>query len=91
MKEKRLVLLNGYYADASRMFVIGRTDERRQRLVEVAWECLKVGEKVCSEPYVFVGDLGDAIRRHAHANGCSVVRDLCGTTRELSNCNQILI
>ena len=46
-------ILNGYYADASRMFVIGKTTEQKQRLVDVAWECLKVGERVCSEPYVF--------------------------------------
>ena len=71
-------ILNGYYADASRMFVIGKTTEQKQRLVDVAWECLKVGEKVCAEPYVFVGDLGNAIQKHAHANGFSVVRDLCG-------------
>ena len=71
-------ILNGYYADASRMFVIGHTSAQKQRLVDVAWECLKIGEKVCSEPYVFVGDLGNAIQKHAHANGFSVVRDLCG-------------
>lgn len=71
-------ILDGFYADASRMFVIGKTDKARQRLVDVAWECLKVGEKVCSEPYVFVGDLGNAIQKYAHANGYSVVRDLCG-------------
>ena len=71
-------ILNGFYADASRMFIIGKTTPERKRLVEVAWECLKIGEKVCSEPYVFVGDLGNAIAKHAHKNGCSVVRDLCG-------------
>lgn len=71
-------ILNGYYADASRMFVIGKTDKRKQHLVDVAWECLKIGEKVCEKPYVFVGDLGNAIAKHAHANGYSVVRDLCG-------------
>ena len=71
-------ILNGYYADASRMFIIGKTTPERKRLVDIAWECLKIGEKVCSEPYVFVGDLGNAIAKHAHKNGCSVVRDLCG-------------
>ncbi|MCF0196163.1 MAG: type I methionyl aminopeptidase [Bacteroidaceae bacterium] len=71
-------ILDGYYADASRMFIIGKTTPERQRLVEVAWECLKEGEKVCGEPYVFVGDMGSAIAKHAHANGCTVVRDLCG-------------
>lgn len=71
-------ILDGFYADASRMFVIGRTTEQKQRLVDVAWECLKVGEEICSEPFVFVGDVGNAIQKHAHANGFSVVRDLCG-------------
>lgn len=71
-------IVDGYFADASRMFVIGKTTPQRQRLVDVAWECLKVGEKVCAEPYVFVGDVGNAIQKHAHANGFSVVRDLCG-------------
>lgn len=70
-------ILDGYYADASRMFIIGRTSPERQRLVDVAWECLKIGEAAC-KPYCFVGDLGHEIAAHAHKNGCSVVRDLCG-------------
>lgn len=71
-------ILDGFYADASRMFVIGKTSPERQHLVDVALECLKIGEQVCSEPYVFVGDMGNAIARHAHGNGYTVVRDLCG-------------
>lgn len=71
-------ILNGYYADASRMFVIGKTTPERQRLVDVAWNCLKAGEKVCQQPYVFVGDIGNAVAKLAHANGYTVVRDLCG-------------
>ena len=72
-------ILNGYYADASRMFVIGgETEPRWQRLVDVAWECLKIGEQVCSKPYVYVGDIGEAIQKYAHKNHMSVVRDLCG-------------
>ena len=71
-------ILNGYYADASRMFIIGHTTPERQRLVDVAWDCLKEGEKVCANPYVFVGDIGNAIARLAHSHGYSVVRDLCG-------------
>lgn len=71
-------ILNGYYADASRMFVIGKTTPERQRLVDVAWDCLKAGEKVCQQPYIFVGDIGNAVAKLAHANGYTVVRDLCG-------------
>lgn len=71
-------ILDGYYADASRMFVIGKTDTKRQKLVDVAWRCLKIGEEVCSKPYVFVGDMGYEIAKYAHENGFSVVRDYCG-------------
>lgn len=70
-------ILDGYYADASRMFCIGNVSDEDKRLVDVAWECLKVGEELC-KPYCFVGDLGNAIAKHAHKNGCTVVRDLCG-------------
>ena len=31
-----------------------------------------------TKPYCFVGDIGNAIQKHAHKNRCSVVRDLCG-------------
>ncbi len=71
-------ILDGYYADASRMFVIGKVEPEVQKLVDVAWDCLKVGEQVCREPYVFVGDLGNAIAKLAHKNGFTVVRDYCG-------------
>lgn len=70
-------ILDGYYADASRMFIIGKTTPEKERLVKVAKECLEVGMEVC-KPYTFVGDMGNAIAKHAHKNGYSVVRDLCG-------------
>lgn len=70
-------ILNGYYADASRMFIIGKTTPEKERLVKVAKECLEVGMQAC-EPYCFVGDIGHAIQRHAHKAGFTVVRDLCG-------------
>lgn len=71
-------ILDGFYADASRMFVIGKASPDIQRLVDVAWDCLKIGEKVCSQPYVYVGDMAREITRLAHDNGFSVVRDYCG-------------
>lgn len=70
-------ILNGYYADASRMFVMGKTTPKREKLVRVAKECLQVGMEAC-KPWCFVGDVGNAIQKHAHKNGFSVVRDLCG-------------
>jgi len=70
-------ILDGYYADASRMFIIGETTPKKKRLVEVAKECLEIGMEA-AKPFSFVGDIGNAIERHAHKNGFSVVRDLCG-------------
>ncbi len=70
-------ILDGYYSDASRMFVIGQTTPEKQRLVDVAKECLEIG-MAAAKPYGFVGDIGNAIQRHAHKNGFTVVRDLCG-------------
>lgn len=70
-------ILDGYYSDASRMFVIGETTPEKQRLVDVARECLQIGMEV-AKPYCFVGDIGNAIEKHAKKNGYSVVRDLCG-------------
>ena len=71
-------ILDGYFADASRMFVIGgKTTPKKQKLVDVAKECLEIGMET-AKPYCFVGDLGYEIAKHAHKNGFSVVRDLCG-------------
>ena len=70
-------ILNGYYADASRMFVIGETSPEKQKLVDVAKECLEIG-MAAAKPFGFVGDIGNAIEKHAKKNGFSIVRDLCG-------------
>lgn len=70
--------VNGYFGDASRMFIIGgKTTPEKEKLVRVTKECLDIGAKV-AKPYCFVGDIGHAIQKHAESNGFSVVRDLCG-------------
>ncbi len=71
-------ILDGYYADASRMFIIGgKTTPDKEQLVRVAKECLEIGMEV-AKPYCFVGDIGHAIEKHAKRFGYGVVRDLCG-------------
>ena len=70
-------ILDGYFSDASRMFIIGETTPEKRRLVEVARECLNIGIET-AKPYSFVGDIGFAIQCHAQKNGYSVVRELCG-------------
>lgn len=70
-------ILDGYYSDASRMFMIGNVSPANRRLVEVTKECLKIGMEA-AQPFGFVGDIGHAVQKHAEKNGYSVVRDLCG-------------
>lgn len=70
-------ILNGFYSDASRMFIIGQTSKKKERLVKVAKECLEVGA-AAAKPWGYLGEIGKAISRHAHKNGYSVVRELCG-------------
>ena len=70
-------ILDGYYSDASRMFLIGNVSPQKRRLVEVTKECLQIGMEA-AQPFGFVGDIGHAIQKHAEKNGYSVVRDLCG-------------
>lgn len=70
-------IYNGYYSDASRMFMIGKVSPEMEKLVRVTYECLVLGMQA-AKPFGFVGDIGNAIQRHAEKNGFSVVRDLCG-------------
>lgn len=70
-------ILNGYYADASRMFIIGKTTPEKEQLVRVAKECLEIGINA-AKPFCFVGDIGNAIQKHADKYRYGIVRDLCG-------------
>ena len=70
-------ILDGYYADASRMFIIGETTLEKKQLVEVTKECLEIGMEA-AKPWGFVGEIGKAIEKHAKKYHYGVVRDLCG-------------
>ncbi len=70
-------ILDGYYSDASRMYMIGKVSPEKEKLVRVAKECLEIGVEA-AKPFGYVGDIGHAIQKHAEKNGFSVVRDLCG-------------
>ncbi|MBP2630271.1 MAG: methionyl aminopeptidase [Firmicutes bacterium] len=70
-------ILDGYYADASRMFMIGKVSEEAEKLVKVARECMEKGIAAI-RPWGYLGDIGAAVEEHAHANNYSVVVDLGG-------------
>lgn len=70
--------VNGYYGDASRMFIVGgKTTPEKEQLVRVTKECLEIGAEA-AKPFCFVGDIGHAIQKHAEKYHYGVVRDLCG-------------
>ena len=70
-------IYKGYFSDSSRMFCIGEVSEERKRLVRVARECIEKGlEQV--KPWGFMGDMGEAVHRHALDHGYSVVADIGG-------------
>lgn len=70
-------ILNGYYSDSSRMFLIGEVSEEKKRLVRVAKECVEKGLQEV-KPWGFLGDMGQAVHDHAFANGYTVVREIGG-------------
>ncbi|MBN1639817.1 MAG: methionyl aminopeptidase [Anaerolineae bacterium] len=70
-------VLDGYYGDASRMFLIGEVSAEARRLVEVTRACMLLGiEQVA--PGKRLGDIGHAIQSHAEAHGYAVVRMFVG-------------
>ncbi len=70
-------ILNGYFSDSSRMFCIGEVDPERERLVQVTKEAMEAGLAQV-KPWGLLGDVGQAARDHAQANGYSVVREFGG-------------
>lgn len=70
-------ILDGYFSDASRMFKIGTVSERAERIVRVTEECVELGLKA-AKPWGHLGDIADAIYKHAQKNGYSVVEDIGG-------------
>ncbi|MBW1721311.1 MAG: type I methionyl aminopeptidase [Deltaproteobacteria bacterium] len=70
-------ILNGYYADVSKTFFVGRPSRDAFKIVSVARACLKAGMAMV-KPGNRVGDIGWAIQRYAERHGCSVVREFVG-------------
>ena len=70
-------ILDGYFSDSSRMFCIGEVSPEKKRLVEVTHECIEEGLKMV-KPWHFLGDMGEAVHKHAVKNGYSVVREIGG-------------
>ena len=70
-------ILNGYFADVSKTYFVGKPDTNAQKIVRVAQESLKVGMSMVRSGNT-IGDIGWAIQNYAEGEGCSVVREFVG-------------
>lgn len=82
---------NGYIADSSKTYLIGKVNPLAERLVQVTYEAMWKGIKAV-RPGARLGDVGHAIERHARKNGYSVVKEYCGhgIGREMHEPPQVL-
>lgn len=82
---------NGYIADSSKTYLVGKVSPLAERLVEVTYQAMWKGIKAV-RPGARLGDVGHAIERHARKNGYSVVREYCGhgIGREMHEPPQVL-
>jgi methionyl aminopeptidase len=71
------VIKEGFHGDTSKMFFVGEPSKMAQRLVQVTYECMRIGITMV-KPGVRLGDIGHAIQRHAESNDYSIVREYCG-------------
>jgi len=71
------VILDGWQGDSARTFAVGKISDEAQHLIDVTQQSFYQALEVCRQGYR-IGDIGHAVQSYAEANGCSVVRDLCG-------------
>ncbi len=68
---------NGYIADSSKMYLVGKVHPVARRLVQTTYDAMWMGIRAV-RPGARLGDIGWAIERHAKRHGYSVVHDYCG-------------
>lgn len=68
---------NGFIADSSKMYCVGKTTPVAKRLVNTTYEAMWAGIRTV-RPGVTLGDIGHAIQKVAEGAGYSVVREYCG-------------
>ena len=71
------VIKDGYFGDNSKMYVVGETNIRSQKLVEAAQEALYVGLRTV-KPGIRLNEIGKAVQKYTESQGFSVVREYCG-------------
>lgn len=82
---------NGYLADSSTTYLVGEVAYPARRLVQATYQAMWKGIAAV-RPGARLGDIGQAIARHAREHGYSVVKEYCGhgIGREMHEDPQIL-
>ena len=70
-------IYNGYYADASRMVIVGLASEEARKLVKVTQESVDLAVSKL-KPYARLRDIGFYIENYCKKNGFSVVHEIGG-------------
>lgn len=71
------VILDGWYGDTSRTFLVGKCTKLAEHLVDITKQALFVGIDAV-KPYGHFGDIGQAIQKFIDKQGFSIVQDYCG-------------
>ncbi len=70
-------IVDGYYADASRMYCMGKVSPEAEKLVRVTKESVDLALKE-ARAWGHLGDIGAVISEYIYANGFTVVREIGG-------------
>ncbi len=71
------VIVDGWFGDTSRMYVVGKLPRKAERLIDVTHDALMRGIEAVKPGNTF-GDIGHAIQSFVESHRMSVVRDFCG-------------
>ena len=71
------VIVDGWHGDTSRMFPVGKINNKAQKLIDCTYEAMMEGIEAVS-PNAYLGDIGARIQSVAEDQNYSVVRDFCG-------------
>ena len=71
------VIKDGFHGDTSRMFKVGESSIRANRLCRIGHESMMKGIETIKAGTT-LGDLGYSVQRYAESHGFSVVRQYCG-------------
>ena len=71
------VIVDGWHGDTSRMFPVGKINNKAQKLIDCTYDAMMKGIEIVS-PNAYLGDIGAKIQSIAENQNYSVVRDFCG-------------